>query len=96
MIFKDEVRYCWHHFVEKRKLDKVCDKIHFRKHRVTFVFKQKNPSGVCTCKFPAFCNSQGFDQVGDKILQEKIMEEQNKNDNKSNLPSNLEKKYEFS
>lgn len=66
VIFTDEARYNWYHHIATRKLDKVEGELYFRKRRISLTFRTIRTT-PCDCKFPIFCNSQGFDPVNWKF-----------------------------
>lgn len=60
-IFTDEARYAWFHSIATRKVDRVEGDLHFRSRRVSQTFRTIR-STPCDCKYPVFCDSQGFDK----------------------------------
>ncbi len=64
-MLSGESRYAWLHSIATRKVDKVDDKLIFRRRRISLTFRKirKEP---CKCPYPFFCDSQGYDPVSMK------------------------------
>lgn len=105
-IFSDEARFAWYHSIAQRKVDKVNGKLIFRKRRISLTFR-KIKTTPCNCKYPFFCDSQGYDPVNMKKKEDKKRidqtikseEEQKILDesqlNKEHKPTDLEKKFVY-
>lgn len=108
IIFSGEARYAWYHTISQRKVDKVEGKLIFRRRRISLTFR-KIKTTPCLCKFPIFCDSQGYDPVKEKIKKEKEkkrMDQAPKSEEESKMfemvqkleedkPTDLEKKFVY-
>ena len=61
-ILSGEIRYAWFHSIAERKLDRVEGGLKFRRRRVSLTFRTVSRV-PCTCDYPIFCDSRGFNQA---------------------------------
>jgi alkylated DNA repair protein alkB family protein 8 len=108
IIFSGEARYAWYHTISQRKVDKVGGKLIFRRRRISLTFR-KIKTTPCQCKYPFFCDSQGYDPVKEKLKKEKEkkrMDEAPKSEEETKMlemvqnlkedkPTDLEKKFVY-
>lgn len=63
VVFAGEARHVWSHSIAARKMDKVEGEMHFRRKRVSLTFRTIRRDYKCTCEWPFYCESQGYDPL---------------------------------
>lgn len=68
IIFSGEGRYSWFHSISTRKVDRVEGKLVYRRRRVSLTFRKVKRT-PCSCRWPIFCDSRGFNQADFKFSE---------------------------